>query len=395
MSLGLLLPAGLAALAALLLPLLIHLSRQSEQKLTDFAALRWLSAQPRPRQRLRFEDVLLLLVRLLLVAALALLLARPVLFGSTGDTPWVLVAPGSDIFRAKTLVDNPDAQWRWLAIGFPGLDAPVPTGPQPLASLLREMDADLPANTPVTVIVPEEINGLDAARIRLSRKLDWRVLPGAAVAPAAASVTPAPTLVVRHAPDRAASLRYLRAAAVAWRMTDTVAGKSSENKPATDIAAVSQPLPVDARWLVWLTADTLAPDVRRWVESGGIALLDARTPWPAAARGAAQWRNGHGDVLAQAAALGRGRVVQWRQPLLPEALPELLEPEFPDQLRGLFEGPLPAPQRALAASVRPLPGGPGFPETPRPLQPWLIMAIVALFVVERWLASLPRRRASA
>ena len=42
MSLALLLPAGLAALAALLLPLLVHLARRSEQRPTVFAALQWL-----------------------------------------------------------------------------------------------------------------------------------------------------------------------------------------------------------------------------------------------------------------------------------------------------------------------------------------------------------------
>ncbi|TQT81878.1 hypothetical protein DB758_11845, partial [Xanthomonas perforans] len=51
MNLLLLFPTGLAALAALLLPLLIHLARRSEHRPTDFAALRWLRALPRPRHR--------------------------------------------------------------------------------------------------------------------------------------------------------------------------------------------------------------------------------------------------------------------------------------------------------------------------------------------------------
>ncbi|MFT4198344.1 MAG: BatA domain-containing protein, partial [Pseudoxanthomonas sp.] len=51
MSLTLLLPAALAALAALALPLLIHLARRSQPHSTPFAALRWLRAAPRPRRR--------------------------------------------------------------------------------------------------------------------------------------------------------------------------------------------------------------------------------------------------------------------------------------------------------------------------------------------------------
>ena len=93
----LLLPIGLAALAALLLPLLVHLARRSEQRVVPFAALRWLKALPQPRRRHRFEELLLMLVRLLLLAALALLLAQPVLFGRPDRRPRVAVAPGVDI----------------------------------------------------------------------------------------------------------------------------------------------------------------------------------------------------------------------------------------------------------------------------------------------------------
>ena len=101
MNLAFLLPAAFAALAALLLPLLIHLARRSEQRPTDFAALRWLRAKPKPRRRIRFDEWPLLVARLLLLAALVLLLARPVLFGSAGDAPWVAVVPGVDYFELK------------------------------------------------------------------------------------------------------------------------------------------------------------------------------------------------------------------------------------------------------------------------------------------------------
>ena len=64
MSLAFLLPAGLAALAALVVPLLLHLARRHEQTPTDFAALRWLRQKPKPRHRIRFDEWPLLLVRL-------------------------------------------------------------------------------------------------------------------------------------------------------------------------------------------------------------------------------------------------------------------------------------------------------------------------------------------
>ncbi|PBS16923.1 hypothetical protein CMZ81_01460, partial [Lysobacteraceae bacterium NML93-0793] len=79
MSVGLLAPLGLAALAAWLLPLLLHLARRDATRPTPFAALRFLREKPRPRRRLRFDDWPLLLVRLALLALLALWLAWPVL----------------------------------------------------------------------------------------------------------------------------------------------------------------------------------------------------------------------------------------------------------------------------------------------------------------------------
>ncbi|MCE4302280.1 BatA domain-containing protein, partial [Xanthomonas hortorum pv. vitians] len=115
MNLLLLFPAGLAALAALLLPLLIHLARRSEHRPTDFAALRWLRALPRPRHRVRFDEWPLLLVRLLLLAALALLLAEPALRDHQDTRPRVAVSPGVDVAAARALSHAANAQWVWLA----------------------------------------------------------------------------------------------------------------------------------------------------------------------------------------------------------------------------------------------------------------------------------------
>jgi len=156
-SFGLLLPAGLAALFALLLPLLVHLHRRTEQQPTAFAALRWLQVRQRPQRRIRFEEWPLLALRLLLLAALAVLVAQPVLYGAPGGKRWVVVAPGIDRVRAHAAVAAPDAAWHWLAPGFPALEREPPAGPQPLASLLRELDATLRADAPIGT-------GVDALR---------------------------------------------------------------------------------------------------------------------------------------------------------------------------------------------------------------------------------------
>ncbi len=393
MSLGLLLPAGLAALAALLLPLLIHLARHSEQRLTDFAALRWLSVQLRPRQKLRFEEWLLLALRLALLVVLALLLARPVLFGGMGNAPWVAVVPGVDRAAARAAVSLDDAQWHWLAPGFPDFTDTPPQAALPISSLLRELDAQLPTRTPITIIAPEQIGGLDGALPMLSRAIDWRVVAGRMPATPPAPAAAAPALVVRLAADREPYLRYLRAADAAWRVADKPSANDRSAGPTTvQSAPADRALPPQTRWLVWLVPGALPPAIHDWIAGGGIALLDAKTELPRISDGVALWRNDSGETLVRGIALGHGRAMQLTRPLIPEALPELLDARFPQHLRALFDAPARMPARALAASVAPLQGGPAFTPTPRPLQPWLALLVAALFVIERWFASAVRRR---
>lgn len=382
MSLALLLPAGLAALAALLLPLLLHLDRQAQATPTDFAALRWLSARLRPRRRLRLREWWLLLLRLLLVATVALLFARPVLFGSEGGRPWVLVAPGADLAQARRALPLPSAQWHWLAPGFPAITARAPAASDSgaaLASLLREIDARLPASTAVTVFVPERIGGLDGERPRLARRVAWRILPSAAspAKPAVASL--APQLVVRYGDQQQAALRYLRAASLAWG-------------GGIDAAAITRALPARARWLVWLAPGELPAALRDWVDAGGTIVLDAQSQLPTKLDLSPVWRDDDGAVLAAAASSGRGRVVRLSRALRPDSMPILLEPEFPTRLRALFEAAAAPPQLAAAQALQPLPGGPVFPETPLPIDRWLMLVAAALFVLERWFASASRGR---
>ena len=179
MSLALLAPLGLAALAALVVPIVIHLVRRLELRTTEFAALRWISERIRPRRRLRFERPWLLLLRLALLALLAVLLARPVLTQPpSAQASRVLVAPGSDLAAARAAVTSSGADWRWLAPGFPSIETPAPTGSVPVASLLREADAALPASATLAVVVPEQLAGLDGERPILAHAVGWHVVPG-------------------------------------------------------------------------------------------------------------------------------------------------------------------------------------------------------------------------
>ncbi|MGJ3627505.1 hypothetical protein AB5I41_12040 [Sphingomonas sp. MMS24-JH45] len=126
-------------------------------------------------------------MRLLLLTLAALWLAQPVLTGapSCGSVA-AAVVPGAAPVEGTV----------WLAPGFPPVSEPVPAGPVPAASLVRELDARLPEGASLTIRVPAVIEGADAERPRLSRRVEWRVMPGSMAATPAVAAR-APQLAVR------------------------------------------------------------------------------------------------------------------------------------------------------------------------------------------------------
>ncbi|QWP75234.1 BatA domain-containing protein [Lysobacter sp. K5869] len=381
MSAALLLPIALAALAALALPLLIHLARRSEQRPTVFAALRWLREKPRPRSRLRFDEWPLLLLRLLLLAALALLLARPVLFGAQSRTAWLAVAPGVDAAQAGAGLENAELERRWLAPGFPALSQPAPPAPADLASVVRELDARLPPGVALTLAVPARFDGADGARLRLSRPVQWRAIDAAAAdAPAPREAALAPP-AIRYAPELAPSAAYLRAAVAAWNQRET----------AVDAAPLTQAFDPKARSLIWLAPGPVPATVRDWVAQGGRVLLDARAVWPEAQFDAPLWRDAEGTVRVAGARVERGQALRFAGPVQPRAWPALLQPGFAAALRDLFAAPAPPPARIAARDYAPAGGGPTFAAPPLDLRPWLALLVAALFLLERWFATRSKR----
>ncbi|QHB73453.1 BatA domain-containing protein [Stenotrophomonas sp. 364] len=375
MSLALLFPLGLLALAAWLVPLLVHLARRHQYAPLDFAALRWLRAKVRPRQRVRFDEWPLLLVRLALLAALALLLARPVLQGSAADThPVVVVAPGLDVSAQQAR--QPNADWRWLAPGFPPLDRPAPTGAQPLASLLRELDQQLPAGAPLTVYVPDPMPGADAERPRLSRNVRWQPL---AVAPptAARPPTSAPRLHLGVDADAQAQ-RVFSAVQRAWN--------------ATPLAPATAAVPGTGDIGVWPSTTPLPPAWQAWLERGGTLLGTPSVPHDAT--GAVVLRDAQGDPVLSEYRVGRGRLLRFHAAVSPAASPGLRDPDFPRQLLHLVR-PVAAPQWVAASAHAPVRGARAPTPQPRDLAPWLLGLIVLLFALERWLATSPRRGGTA
>lgn len=388
MGLSLLLPLGLVALAAWWVPLLIHLARRQEARLTEFAALRWLRARPKPRNRVRFDEWPLLLLRLLLLALLALLLAGLALRGHEDTRPWVAVSTGLAPAAAHAAFAAPrEARWVWLAPGFPPLDEPSPSGPQPNASLLRELDAQLPAGTPLTVLVPPVWDGVDAQQPRLTRHVDWRVLPASRGNDDADAPTPARAAPqLRVAGDDADALRYLRALQRAWHGADAVLAAQARDAalPAADGDTL----------LVWLSPAPLPAAWQDWLRAGGQVLIEPRTPLPAQAAPQPQWRDETGRVWLDASAVGRGRLWRLAAPLRAETLPQVLEADFPATLLARLRPP-PVPGRVDSAHFAPSAGQAHEPAQPRPLIAILAALIALLFLVERAWATSPRRGARA
>jgi hypothetical protein len=381
MSLAFLLPLGFAALAAWVLPILVHLSRRADRRETPFAALRWVRGPERPRRRLALEHPWLLAARLALIGAIAFLLAEPVLDGAThDDRAWVAVIPGADLAQARASVGG-DASWHWVAPGFPAVDAigatPASSNAD-VSSLLRELDANLARDTTLTVVAPQVLGGLDAERVALTRNIDWRVVDGSS--PTAGADTKTRTLAARTAPDDAA-LPYLRAAVAAWN-TPTTRWRLDED--------ASDAPPGDADAIVRLGVEATRDDLER-ARAGATVVTDR------AVDGAAAWRSADGHVLARAAAHGRGRVVGLAQPLSPSALPALAEATFPRDFERLLVGPA-TPSRASANAVAPL--HEARETTPARtaavgLDDLLVLAIVVLAALERALAWHAARKAVA
>lgn len=381
MSVGLLLPAALGALAALLLPLLIHLARRKVLDPVDFAALRWLQIKPHPRQRLRFEQWPLLLLRLLLLAMLALWLAQPVLRGSADRRPTIAVMPGVSVasIAQETLPEN--ARRLWLATGFPVLEAPAPRTIQPISSLLRQLDADLPEANALIVLATAQFDGADAQRPHLARPVDWRIVAGTPPHEAVRQAAP-PRLSVHADAAHAVDARYLRAAAIAWH------GDAAGHH----LLGPDDPLPdASSGVLAWLDHEPLPAAWQRWIEAGGTALLAADTPAPTTLTAQATWPDGAGAFVLEGAPMGHGQLLRFTQPPQPQRMPALLDPDFAQRLLAAVQPAPAAPTRADALAHAPIHDATPYPPIPQDLRPWLAILIALLFLGERWLATRTRR----
>ncbi|NKF24474.1 BatA domain-containing protein [Solimonas marina] len=345
-------PLGLAALATLALPIVIHLLRRPQDRVVPFAAWRHVTEQTSFRERLQLRAWLLLALRLLLLAVLALLLAQPLWrhASRSAPAPWLLIAPGLDVAQVRALA--PGAEAHWLQPGFPPISE-APTGRVDL-SLLRELDARLPLATSMTVVLPSQLVDHDAVRLRLRRRVTWKTVPAPLpVVPQQAAIVAVPA----SAPD--GEQRTVRALVAAWQAD----GAAVELR----LLETGAPLPDGLRLLCLFDA---APDAaaQAWLAGGGTVLQSHAA-------------DGHWPLQAQP--VGQGRRYAVPAAFDVTAIPALADIGEPAALRRLLLAPLQPPARTLADAVAPSDGAAASIETGTPLQPLLLALAALLLLAER------------
>jgi hypothetical protein len=410
MSLSLLLPAGLFALFALALPLLLHLQRRRQTPAPRlFAALAYIDPQALPRKRLRIQDWPLLILRLLLLAAIALLLAQPLLQGRAGPH-WVLLWPGLDPAQAGVVPEG--AELRWLLPGFPEVDAratpPSVERPEPL-SLLRQLAFERPLEQKLSLRLPSRIEGLDGALPALGRAIDWQIVQTGIEASESLPAPPLQVAVLGEPPQVFVALQNFLASEDAPRLSLIEAGA----------APTSSADAADAEVVLQFGAAALPEAWQTWLETGGRVLRIASAAPAESAAGAAGdtgaeghetdagasegadtpgiaarasdaaavlfWQGEHAQVSRERVGMGELRTLDC--PLVPACLPELYEGNFPALFASWLAPPPSPPDAGLAQALAPIEGGPAPQPVGEPLRAPLLALILLLLALERWLAA--------
>ncbi len=116
--------ALLAGLAAVAIPIILHLLNRRTAKVLEWGAMRFLMESVESRKRrIQLEEALLLAARCLLAGLLALAVARP-LVGASSAVPWVVVLPCfliGVVSLTTALVLREDRRWFWGLMGLAGL----------------------------------------------------------------------------------------------------------------------------------------------------------------------------------------------------------------------------------------------------------------------------------
>lgn len=334
MSFGLAAPLWLLGLLGLTAPLVLHLLARGRGRRVRVGSVRLLTDSPprRPR-RLQLQRPLLLALRCLLLALVALALAGPRLRRETAAVaaprPWVLVEPGIDVrgVEAARRAIAAGAEVHVLATGLPRAAADSKPAALPdvaavsggLWSLLREAAAAAPGGTRLLVVTSGRLAALRGERPALANAVEWYEVPDSrpnrwvvrTLASDAGSVQlvgesdrtrtvfkrePVPSTTTQSlrvsvlaAADRQADARYVRAALGAAAEAAGVRVEISPSAPTPMTAAATAPTEAASRSQLTATGPPIA--VTFWlgdaappapllaaVREGGVLITDSGAP---------------------------------------------------------------------------------------------------------------------
>lgn len=407
--LGFLAPFWLAALAALAVPVALHLWSRRGARPIRVGSIRLLTGSPlATRRSWIIQDPWLLALRCAVIAALALALARP-FWTSKAPKPRSLALVAREVVDREALVDS--LRQAGLAVSVLEDDA----GRTPnLWTAVRRADRTASPGTRFVVFAPDRLRYFAGERPTLQSHVEWHTRAAVQPGEAAPRAPAARTVVVFADQNRQDDARYVSAAfTAAGDATGIVAVVSHHVASAASV-------PGSADWIVWLSERAIPEAVLQLVRRGAVLLADAgaATPqrhrsriltgpqpsdvWTARAvrsthGGAPVWMDGTGAPLLTVTSEGRGRFYRFNSRFFPAWSDLVLRPAFPMAIARLWSGrgadsirSTPDDRRITVSQLLPAegPSEPMPPGTPRHslFMPLWIAAMLA-FLLERRLSA--------
>ena len=281
-------PQWLWALAALAIPLAIHLLRRSHPREITFAALYWLRPQRARRWRhLQLRDRWLLLLRCVLFALLALMLAQPLLQRTVqAEDDALLVDPRIDRTALNDYLNGHGefARIYWLQAEPAPIDSPRPPAPDLWRALSALADDARFRRARILLASAQNPGGHRA--LRVSPHWQWQALHN------------------RNARPQALASVALLGAGPPW-LQPAIRSLADTTLPQLALTTLRAGDNVDARQVDWLIYDTAGPlpaALRQFIAAGGLLITDRRVH----PRGTLAFIPIDGDEPLEAAAIGRG-----------------------------------------------------------------------------------------
>ncbi|HUL70986.1 MAG TPA: BatA domain-containing protein [Gemmatimonadales bacterium] len=416
---GLLVPLGLLGLLALAVPIVAHLVSRRAGRVVKVGSIRWMHESPAYQSRsLKLHDLWLLLLRLAVVALLALALAGPYWRhrpAVAGTNEWVLIGP--DVARDsqyRPLIDSL-ARVGEVHLLSPGLPHWIPGDALPAStdlpalsalpaltdywSLLREAEQLAPPATRFSVVTSDNARYFRGERPRLKARVEWRLVSGSAAQ--SASIADSVKTVELYAPaTRRDDARYLVAALQAAAQEAGVRVRLLRRPPSSASAPAEDASP--SIWIIWLGGDPVPDGLKARVEAGATLLVDPADDsvetlesllitgpsLPAQAHlfrrstrtleknEAALWTDEYGVPVLSVTRTGAGLVYRLRIRLHPDWTDLVMTPALPRLIGSLWLGPSEGDLRVAPSQVVPaLVAKDASPIESRPARPDLAFSV--------------------